>query len=175
MKQKVKKNKNKDKTNEIHKIFYNIRKISTNYWPTGTQYSGNISWVFHQLWNVWDIQRTISKHYKGKYIWWKFLDGKVAFVLKVCDLILTNVDLYANSSNQEVIFPKYLRNIPRMSVSRINVPRILPEYCKVMKTFLEVKNFKKLFCGISCENVNLGSLLSCNVFLNFMETVLHLE
>ena len=27
--------------------------------------------------------------------------------------------------------------------------------------------------GLSCEKFNIGSLLSCNVFLNFTETVLH--
>ena len=55
---------------------------------------------------------------KGK-IFLKVLDGKVVFVLKVYDLIITNVDLLANSSNHEVMFPEYSRNIPRMSVSKI--------------------------------------------------------
>ena len=72
------------------------------------------------------------------------------------DLIKTNVYLLANSSNYKVIFPEYSRNIPRMSVSKI-----------------EVKKFKKSFCGLSCENFNIGSLLSCNIFLIFNETVLH--
>ena len=44
-----------------------------------------------------------------------------------------------------------------------------------MKIFLEVKKFKKLFCGLSCENFNIGSVLSCKVFLNVIETVLLLE
>ena len=44
-----------------------------------------------------------------------------------------------------------------------------------MKIFLESKKFRKLFCGLSCENVNNASLLSCNVFVNFIEAVLHLE
>ena len=35
------------------------------------------------------------------------------------DLIITNVDLFANSSNLEVMFPEYSTNIPRMSVSKI--------------------------------------------------------
>ena len=35
------------------------------------------------------------------------------------DLIISNVDLLANSSNHEVMFPEYSRNIPRMSVSKI--------------------------------------------------------
>ena len=62
-----------------------------------------------------------------------------------------------------------------MNVCFKNVPRISPEYWKVVKIFLEVKKFKNLFCGLSCENFNIGSLHSCNVFLNFIETVLHLE
>ena len=45
----------------------------------------------------------------------------------------------------------------------------------VPKIFLEVKKLKKLFCGLSCENLDVGSFLTCNVFLNFIETVLHLE
>ena len=52
-------------------------------------------------------------------IFLKVLDGKVVFVLKVYDLIMTNVDLLANSSNHEVLFPEYLRNIPQMSFSKI--------------------------------------------------------
>ena len=40
---------------------------------------------------------------------------------------------------------------------------------------LEAKKFKKDFCGLSCENLNIGSLLSGNVSLNFIETALHLE
>ena len=50
-----------------------------------------------------------------------------------------------------------------------------PDYCKVMKIFLEVKMFKKLFCGLSSVNFNIGSLLCCNVFLKCIETVSHLE
>ena len=49
----------------------------------------------------------------------KVFDGKVVFALKVYDLIITNVDLSVNSNNHEIIFPKYLANIPQMSVSRI--------------------------------------------------------
>ena len=44
---------------------------------------------------------------------------KLFFVLKVYDLMITNVDLLANSSNHDAIFPKYSRNIPQMSVSKI--------------------------------------------------------
>ena len=35
------------------------------------------------------------------------------------DLVIKNVDLFANSSNLEVMFPEYLTNIPQMSVSKI--------------------------------------------------------
>ena len=52
-------------------------------------------------------------------IFLKVLDGKVVFVLIVYELIITNVDLLANSSNDFVIFPEYSRNIPRISVSKI--------------------------------------------------------
>ena len=68
--------------------------------------------------NVWDIQETFRDHFKGKDFL-KFLDGKIAFVLKVYDLMITNVDLLANSSNHEVMFPEYSRNIPRMFISKI--------------------------------------------------------
>ena len=65
----------------------------------------------------------ISREHLGnslkEKIFLKVLDGKVVFVLKVYDLIITDVDLLANSSNQEVMFPEYLKNIPRISVSKI--------------------------------------------------------
>ena len=85
---------------------------------------------------------------------------------------MTNVDLLPNSSNNKVVFPEYSRNISRMSVSKIfhGFPR-----SKVLKIFLEVKKFKKLFCGLSCDNVDIGILLFYNVYLDFIETVLHLE
>ena len=44
-------------------------------------------------------------------IFLKVLDGKVVFVLEVYDLIITNADLLANSSNHEVMFPEHSRNI----------------------------------------------------------------
>ena len=58
-----------------------------------------------------------------------------------------------------------------MSVSKIfdGYPRNIV----IMKIFLEVKKFKKSFCGLSCENFNIDSLLSCNIFLIFIEAVLH--
>ena len=105
----------------------------------------------------------------------KFLDENVAFVLKVY-LIIANVDLLANSSNHEVMFQGHSRNVPQIRIFCFkNIPRISLEYYKVMKILLEIRNFKKLFCGLSSENFNIGSLLSCNIFLNFIETVLHLE
>ena len=52
-------------------------------------------------------------------IFLKVFDEKVVFVLNVYDFIITNFDLLANSSNHEVMFPEYSRNIPRMSVSKV--------------------------------------------------------
>ena len=40
-------------------------------------------------------------------------------MLKVYDLIITNVELLANSSNHKVMFPEYSKNIARMPVSKI--------------------------------------------------------
>ena len=54
-----------------------------------------------------------------KNIFKKILNGKVVFVLKVYDLIITNVELLANSSNHKVMFPEYSKNIARMPVSKI--------------------------------------------------------
>ena len=48
----------------------------------------------------------------------KVLYGKKKFVLKVYDLIITNVDLLGNSSNQKIMFPEYSRNIPQMPASQ---------------------------------------------------------
>ena len=59
-----------------------------------------------------------------------------------------------------------------MNVCFKNIPRIFPEYYKVIKIFLEVKKFNKLFYELSYENFNISSLLSCNVFLIFIETIL---
>ena len=41
------------------------------------------------------------------------------FVLKVYDLMITNVDLLANSSNYKTMFPQYSKNITQISVSKI--------------------------------------------------------
>ena len=40
-------------------------------------------------------------------------------MLKLYDLITTNVDLFTSFGNHEVMFPEYLRNIPRMSALKI--------------------------------------------------------
>ena len=183
-------------------------------------------------------------------------------MLKAYDLIITNVDFLSNSSNHEVMFPEYSRNIPQYLFRRAtsgggglpcpfwkiekkcpdlakkcpdfgkicpacvrlwvkipiwnvilraswrkntkiipcgvfllrvthetfievpsfqetspapknswlgaccfkNIPRISLEYCKVMKIFLEVKKFKKLFYRLSCEDVDIGSLASLAMF-----------
>ena len=79
-------------------------------------------------------------------IFLKVLDGKVVFVLKVYDLIITNVDLLANSSNHEVMFPEHSRNIPRMSVSKVfqGYPRNI---VKLWKYFRKSKSSKSCFVG----------------------------
>ena len=79
----------------------------------------------------------------------------------------------ANSSNHEVMFPEYSTNIPQMSVLKIfqGYPRNIVNYKNIFRSQI----VQKLFCGLSYENVNIGSLLSCNDFLDFIETVLHLE
>ena len=98
-------------------------------------------------------------------------NGKIVFVLKVYDLMITNVDLLANSSNHEAMFPQYSKNIPQISVSKIfqGYPRNI---VRLWQYFYEVKKFKKFFRKLSCENFNIGSLLSCNIFLNFIYTTL---
>ena len=93
--------------------------------------------------------RTSRKHLENileEKISQKVIDEKVIFLLKVYDLIITNIDVLANSSNHEVMFPKYSRIIPRMPVSK-KFQVYLLEYCKVMKIFLEVRKLKNLFYG----------------------------
>ena len=101
-------------------------------------------------------------------IFLKVFDEKVVFVLNVYDFIITNFDLLANSSNHEVMFPEYSRNIPRMSVSKVfqGYPRNIVKYENNFRN----QKVQKVVCRLSCENVNIGGLLSCNVFLNFIET-----
>ena len=133
-----------------------VNKENSQY-PAGTQYSGNIGWVFPQLCNVRDIQQTFREHFKGKNFS-KSSRWKSCFCVK--SLWFGNEIFLANSSNHEVMFSEYSRNISQMFVSKI-----FPRYPRnIVMKFLEVKKFKKLFCGLSCENFNTGSLLSCNVF-----------
>ena len=63
------------------------------------------------------------KNILNENIFKKPLDGKVAFVLKVYDLTITNVDVLANSGNQKAMFPEYSEYIPQIFVSKIS-----PEY-----------------------------------------------
>ena len=90
----------------------------TRVYPAGTQYPEISAECFPSV----AIFGTSSEHLGNilkQNIFKKVLDRKVVSVLKVYDLIITNVDLLANSSNHEVMFPEYSRNIPRMSVSKI--------------------------------------------------------
>ena len=105
----------------------------------------------------------------------KIIDGKVVFVLKMYDLTITNVDLLANSNNHKGIFPEYLKNIPQVSLSKIlqGYPRNIVSYKNV---FMKSKSVKNCFVGYPVKFLILaGRLLSSNIFLNFIETVFHLE
>ena len=87
-----------------------------------TQPARNIPGIFAECSLTVAMLRTSWEHLGDilkENIFLKVLDRKVVFVLKVYDLIITNADPLANSSNHEVTFPKYSRNIPRMSVSKI--------------------------------------------------------
>ena len=79
--------------------------------------TSNIPEIFGECSLSLAMFRTFREHFKGKRFL-ESLDEKVAFVLKRYDLIITNVDLLANSSNLKVMFPEYSRSIPRMSVSK---------------------------------------------------------
>ena len=80
----------------------------------------NIPEIFPQHYHVRDIQGTFNLgNILKENTFLKVLDEKVAFMLKVFHLIITSVDLSANSSNHEVMFPEYSKNIPRLSVSNI--------------------------------------------------------
>lgn len=89
----------------------------------------------------------------------KVFDEKVVFALKMYDLIITNVDLSANSSNHKVIFPEYSRNISRMSVSK-SFQGYLRNILRLWKCFWGVIKFKKWLFGLSCEIFNICSRIS---------------
>ena len=59
------------------------------------------------------------------------------------------------------MFPEYSKDIPEILQGYENI-------------FIKSK-FKNLLCGLSYQNFNIGSLLSCNVFRNCIETVFRLE
>ena len=63
-------------------------------------------------------------------------------MLKVYDMMITNVDLLANSSNQgnvSRIFEEHSTN-----VCFENIQKISPENCNDMEIFLEVKKVEKI-------------------------------
>ena len=122
--------------------------------PAGTQYFRNYRWLFTQCCNARDIQETFRIHFEGK----KFLkisQSKSCFCVK--NLWFDNNKCWSfgkfhkTRSNFSRIFEKHSKN-----VCFKNIPRISPEYCGIMKIFLEVKKFKKRFCGLSCENLKLA-------------------
>ena len=87
-----------------------------------TQPARNISGIFAECSLSVAMLRASREHLGNilkENIFKKILDRKIVFVLKVYDLTTTNVDLFADSSNHKAIFPEYLRNIPRIPVSKI--------------------------------------------------------
>ena len=142
------------------------------HFPVCTQYSG----IFAECSLSVAMFRASGEHLGNileENTFKKILNGKVVFVLKVYDLMMTNNDLLVNSSNHKAMFPEYLKNIPRISVSKI-FQGYFRNIAKLWKYFYEVKKFKKLFCELSCENFRIVTLLSRNVFLNYIETVFQL-
>ena len=127
-------------------------------YPAATLDSENICWVFSQRCNVRDIQGTLREQIKEKY----FLNSsRWKSCLCVKSVWLDNKKRWSFSK-----FQQSRSNVPKILMEHFtdvcfqNIPRISPEYCKVMKIILEVKKFKKLFCGLSCENVDIGSFHS---------------
>ena len=129
--------------------------------PAYTRYSMNICWVFPQCRNVWGTQGTFMEHFRKK-IFLKFLYWKVVFVLKLYDLIITNIDLLANSSNHKAMFPVYSRNIPRMSVSK--------SFHGCSRNVFQVYEnifVKKIIW--TCEIFNIGSVISWMFFWTLLK------
>ena len=88
------------------------------YSPVSKQYSRKFAECSLSI-AILETSREHLENSLREKIFLKVLSGKVVFVLNVYDLIITNVELLANFSNHEVIFPEYLRNIPQMPVSKI--------------------------------------------------------
>ena len=92
----------------------------------------------------WTYREHLENILKGN-IFNKNFNGKVAFVLKMYDLMITNADLLANSSNVFRIFKEHFMNF---CLERI--PSLSSECCKVI--FHKFKKCKK-FCGLSCKTL----------------------
>ena len=66
---------------------------------------------------MFQASKVFREHFRGKDSL-KIFNEKIAFVLQVYDLAMTNIDLLINSSNHKAMFPKYSKNIPQISVSK---------------------------------------------------------
>ena len=86
---------------------------------------------------------------------------------------ITNVDLLEIPVITKQCFQNIRRALHEFLFQKYS--KDILEYYNVMEMFYEGKKFEKLFCGLSCENFSIGSFLSWNVFLNFIETVFHGE
>ena len=128
------------------------------WWKEHYQPARNISGIFAERSLSVTMFRAYRKHLGNmskKNIFKNILDGKVVFMLKVYDFTKTNVDLFADSSNHEAMFPEYSTNFPRISVLKIF--QGYPGNIVILwKCFYKAKNV----CGLPCEIFNIGSLLS---------------
>ena len=73
--------------------------------------------------------------------------------------MITNVDIGQIPMITKQCFQNIRKTFHEISVSKISqgYPRNI---IMLLKCFCEVKKLEKLFCGLSCENFNIGSLFS---------------
>ena len=96
--------------------------INTSTCTRISQPAHNVPGIFAECSLSVAMFRASKEHLRNilkKNIFKKILNGKIAFVLKVYDLTMSNVDILVNSSNHKAMFPEYSKNIPRISVSKI--------------------------------------------------------
>ena len=140
--------------------------INTSTCPAGTQYSENIRWMFPKCCHVPGIQGTFREHFRGKYFlknsqWKNCFCVKIAFVVKVYDSTMTNVDLLVNSSNHKAMFSEYSKNIFMKSKSskncfvsypvkilRLSLSSLAMFFWTVLKPFFNQSNALKRFVSM---------------------------
>ena len=103
----------KNKVDQVKRLVKNeviLRVMMEKMQPIRHAISLNVA----MFWTSREHLRNIFKENIFKQIF----DGKVVFVLKMYDWTKKNVDILANFSNHKAMFPEYLKNIPRISVSK---------------------------------------------------------